>query len=165
MEFTIVNLGGNIQCGKQLMELLFGVYVGGGFTDSARGMSAFQVEEIRRHGDIFVAEADRELLGTVALNQPKDDLRQVAKDHETEIHLLAVKPSARKNGVAIALIRACEEQTLALGFRSIVLSTQPSMLAAHALYQRLGYKRNPNRDWVSENGKSYLVFEKLLNCK
>jgi ribosomal protein S18 acetylase RimI-like enzyme len=161
---AVVTLGINTGREPQLAELLFDVYVRGGFTDSARGEAAFQTHNVRRHGDIFVAEADRELLGAVVLNQPHNDFRQIAKSHETEIHLLAVKPSARKKGVATALMRACEEQTLALGFCSIVLYTQPSMLSAHALYQRLEYKRNPSRDWVNENGKSYLVFEKPLHC-
>jgi len=66
----------------------------------------------------------------------------------------------RKQGIATALIQACEERAQAFGFRAIALSTQPKMLQAQALYQRLGYQRNPDRDWSNKNRKSYLAFEK-----
>lgn len=76
-----------------------------------------------------------------------------------------MKSSARKQGVGKALIGACEARARALGFCSMVLSTQPGMLPAQALYRRLGYERNPDRDWSNKNGKSYIAFEKKLDNK
>jgi hypothetical protein len=34
----------------------------------------------------------------------------------------------------------------------VLLSTQPSMQAAHRLYEDLHFKRRPERDWQTSNG-------------
>jgi GNAT superfamily N-acetyltransferase len=145
LEFSIIRFPDDKTSDQQLAELLFDVYAGEGFSDRAQVTNSFRAEEVRQRGEIFVAEADGELLGIVVLNRPGDRFRQIAKDHEPEIHLLAVKSSARKKGIASALISVCEQRALALGFSDIVLSTQPKMLPAQAIYLRLGYRRNPSQ--------------------
>ena len=95
--------------------------------------------------------------------RPTSTARQVAELDEAELHLLAVHPNARGNGVATALIGACAQRASSLGYHKIVLSTQPTMRAAHRLYERLGYERNIARDWsMKQTGRSYIVYEKCL---
>jgi GNAT superfamily N-acetyltransferase len=53
--------------------------------------------------------------------------RQVAELGEAEIHLLAVYPEARCQGIASRLIKACEEQAVSFGYSKMVLSTQQTM--------------------------------------
>jgi ribosomal protein S18 acetylase RimI-like enzyme len=87
----------------------------------------------------------------------------MAQLDEAELHLLAVSPAARGNGVAAALVAACERHACGLGYFKMVLSTQPTMRAAHRVYERLGYRRNAARDWSApQTGTSYFVYEKDL---
>jgi ribosomal protein S18 acetylase RimI-like enzyme len=163
LEFRILILPVDKTYEAALTDLLLDVYVGGGFSDRVWATTAFHADEVRKRGEVFVAESNGELLGSVVLNCPGGEFRQIGRDHEAEIHLLAVKSNARKHGIATALIRRCEERAQALGFRAIALSTQPKMMAAQALYRRVGYQRNPDRDWSNKDGKPYLAFEKKLN--
>jgi GNAT superfamily N-acetyltransferase len=92
---------------------------------------------------------------------PTNPAKQIASMDEAEIQLLAVYPHARGQGIATAPIGACEQYALSGGYTRFVLFTQPTMKDAHRLYERLGYKRTPERDWTAANtGKTYLVYEK-----
>jgi predicted N-acetyltransferase YhbS len=71
-------------------------------------------------------------------------------EHEGEeaasIRMLAVDPSAQGRGVGEALARACVERARELGCGSIVLHSTAFMPAAHRLYERLGFTRDPGHD-------------------
>jgi ribosomal protein S18 acetylase RimI-like enzyme len=95
-------------------------------------------------------------------DRPAPRIRRATGDG-AELHLLAVAPRARGRGVARALVAACEERASALGCSAVVLSTQPTMRAAHRLYEALGDRRDPSRDWSRPaTGTTYLVYEKRL---
>jgi GNAT superfamily N-acetyltransferase len=64
---------------------------------------------------------------------------------ETELRLLAVDALARGRGVGQALVEACIERTRALG-RPMMLHTTQFMDAAPRLYERVGFRRAPERD-------------------
>ena len=160
--FRIAGLPDSGEHDQQLTDLLLDVYVGGGFTERDWAENAFRVEAVRKRGEIFIAETDGELLGTAVLVRSGNELRQIAKAGEAEIHLVAVKSSARRKGAAEALLHACEKRALELGVNSLVLSTQASMVAAQRLYEKLGFRRNPDRDWSKDNNRSYMAYEKKL---
>ncbi|MER5480470.1 GNAT family N-acetyltransferase [Streptomyces sp. NPDC002734] len=95
---------------------------------------------------LVAAEGDR-LLGGVTF-VAGGPLADIAAADEAEIRMLAVARHARGRGVGEALVRCCADRARALGGRRrLVLSTQPKMLAAHRLYERLGFVRAPLRDW------------------
>jgi ribosomal protein S18 acetylase RimI-like enzyme len=99
--------------------------------------------------DLVVA-ADPEtdaLLGTVTFCLSGTAYAELAQEGEAEFRMLAVSPQARRRGVGEALVRGCVSRARALGATRLVLSTLPSMHAAHALYERLGFVRDPARDW------------------
>ena len=62
-------------------------------------------------------------------------------------------------GVGEALVRACVERAEQAGARTLRLSTQPQMAAAHRLYERLGFTRTPDRDWDPEPDVHLLTYE------
>jgi ribosomal protein S18 acetylase RimI-like enzyme len=77
---------------------------------------------------------------------------------------LGVRPEARRQGVARALITEVERRLQAQGARMLLIdtSTEPPMAAARALYERLGYARVgliPDY-WGPGDGK--LTFRRLL---
>ena len=62
------------------------------------------------------------------------------------IRMLAVAPVAQGRGVGEALTRACVERAVAAGRRRVRLHSTEWMTAAHRLYGRLGFARDPERD-------------------
>lgn len=144
-------------------ELLMRVFVEAGYTERASANRLTARAELRKRGDIILAKSlTGEVLGMVVCARPSSPSCQVAKSGEAEMHLLAVDPQARRQGVASALIRAFEQRSRSNGYSKAVLSTQPTMAPAQRLYERHGYHRNRRRDWSGSHGKSYLVYEKNL---
>jgi ribosomal protein S18 acetylase RimI-like enzyme len=146
-------------------SLLIAVFAGEGYTERLRAENMSMPDALRRRGDILLAKsATGDVLGIVICVCPTSPARQVAERNEFELHLLAVHPNARGNGVATALIAACEQRASSLGYAKMVLSTQPTMRAARRVYERLGYERNAVRDWsMAETRNRYLVYEKSLS--
>jgi ribosomal protein S18 acetylase RimI-like enzyme len=72
-------------------------------------------------------------------------------EHDVEgaasIRMLAVAPTSQGKGVGEALARACIERARAAGCVELVLHSTVWMLAAHRLYDRLGFLRAPELDW------------------
>ncbi|MEO7744697.1 MAG: GNAT family N-acetyltransferase [Actinomycetota bacterium] len=99
---------------------------------------------------LLVAVDDERLLGSVTYVAGGTAMAQLAAPGEVELRMLGVDPTQRGRGVAEGLVRACVERARAEGHRRVVLSTQPQMLAAQRLYQRLGFVRQPDLDWVPE---------------
>ena len=74
-------------------------------------------------------------------------------DHETttlrwpEVRLLAVAPSARRQGVGAALMTECVRRARKEGAQFLTLHTNTLMRAAIRLYERMGFKRYPEFDF------------------
>lgn len=88
------------------------------------------------------------VLGGVAYAVGGSAWANVAGEGEAEFRMLAVAGSARGRGVGEALVRACVDRARATeGCVRVCLSTHKAMLAAHRIYERLGFVRTPERDW------------------
>jgi len=119
------------------------------------------------HGIVLVAAEDGAaddgavaggLLGTVML-EPWHDGSEVARDQQdAEVRALAVAPQAQGRGVGRALMLAVIDRARAAGARRLLLSTQPTMEAAQALYLSLGFARLPELDWSPAPGLTLLAF-------
>jgi ribosomal protein S18 acetylase RimI-like enzyme len=62
------------------------------------------------------------------------------------IRMLAVAAAAQRRGVGEALTVACIDRATAAGRTWLVLHSTEWMTAAHRLYGRLGFARDPERD-------------------
>ena len=67
---------------------------------------------------------------------------------EASIRMLAVDPAATGRGAGTALATACVEIARRDGFRRVVLHSLPVMEGAQRIYERLGFRHVPARDWV-----------------
>lgn len=67
-------------------------------------------------------------------------------DEEASLRMLAVAPGVQRQGVGTALVRAAVERARHEGRRRVLLHTTASMTAAIRLYERLGFRRAPERD-------------------
>jgi GNAT superfamily N-acetyltransferase len=67
-------------------------------------------------------------------------------DGDCSFRMLAVDPAAQGLGAGRALVIACLERARAVRRRRLVIASTPAKVAAHALYERLGFVRVPALD-------------------
>lgn len=115
-----------------------------------------------RESELWVAVDGDGLLGSVSYCPPGSPWRELAQDHEGEFRMLSVAPEAQGRGVGTALVRLCEDRAREHGATAMVLSSLREMAAAHVVYARLGYARQPGRDWQPVPGVQLIAFGKEL---
>jgi ribosomal protein S18 acetylase RimI-like enzyme len=119
-----------------------------------------------REAEVYVATLDDlpgRVAGTVTFCAEGSAWREIAQPGEGEFRMLGVAASARRRGIAEALVVRCIERSGELGYRSIVMSSMPQMAAAHRLYERLGFVRLPDRDWSPVEGLTLLAFTRPVS--
>ena len=116
-----------------------------------------------RDATVLVAEADGELVGTVTLAPPGTPYAETAGPGEIEVRMLAVAPAARRRGIAAALMDAAHTHAREQGMERIVLCSEASYTTVHRFYERLGYVRQPERDW-SPGGVQLLSFGRPVDA-
>jgi len=104
-----------------------------------------------REAVVFAAldEADGTPLGCVTyVPGPDNAWAEHLRAGEASIRMLAVDPAAQGRGVGTALVEACLVRARADGRRAVFLHSLPVMTGAQRVYDRLGFRRVPERDWV-----------------
>ncbi|KIO49160.1 GNAT family N-acetyltransferase [Nitrosospira sp. NpAV] len=96
---------------------------------------------------LLVAELDARIVATITLAIHGSPFSEIAKPDELEVRMLAVSPEERRQGIAEMLMSAAMKHAQSLGVRALVLSTETPMSSAHKLYEKLGFTRQPDRDW------------------
>jgi GNAT superfamily N-acetyltransferase len=112
--------------------------------------------------ELWVAADGDRLLGNVTYCPPGSPWREIGRDDEGEFRMLAVDPDARGAGAGTALARLCEERAREQGAVGMALSSLAAMTDAHRIYARLGYTRDPGRDWSPLPGVALIAFSKAL---
>jgi GNAT superfamily N-acetyltransferase len=74
------------------------------------------------------------------------------------LRMLAVAPAAQERGIGAALIGASVARARADGKRLLLLHTTAPMIAAHRLYGRAGFRRDPGRDEILGDGLHLLAY-------
>jgi len=99
--------------------------------------------------EVLVAiDATGAIVGTVSyVAGPESPLADLAHEGEAEFRMLGVLPAARGAGAGRALVDACIERARAAGRSALVLSTPPDWTTGQQLYERLGFRRAPERDF------------------
>ena len=139
---------------ETLGEITAQAYLGDGLLDFGEGDGYLvHLRDVARRaaaGEVLVAvDKDGTVLGGVTVVVTAGTaLSELARPGEAEVRMLAVAREARGRGAGEALVRACIDRARATeGCTGVVLSTQRTMLAAQRIYERLGFTRNPERDW------------------
>lgn len=104
------------------------------------GARKFLAERINNNESvIFLAKLEGDAVGFVQLYPI---FTSVGMRRAWLLNDLFVAESARRNGVAKALMQAAHEMAAADGAAGVLLETQVSNMGAQMLYEKLGYQRN-----------------------
>ncbi|MEZ8131992.1 GNAT family N-acetyltransferase [Enterovibrio norvegicus] len=104
---------------------------------------------------VLVALSDKDdMLGGVVyfsdMNQYGSGGNAVNENEASGIRLLAVKTNVRGGGVGKALTLACIDLAKNSGNKQIILHTTEAMKVAWGMYERLGFERSPDLDFMQE---------------
>ncbi|WP_331271249.1 GNAT family N-acetyltransferase [Arthrobacter sp. 135MFCol5.1] len=106
------------------------------------------VEHRAEHAEVWVAEAAGKVVAAVALTFAGRPCSEIARDGELEFRMLAVDPAHQGGGVGRAVVREIVKHARQLpGVEAISITSATFMERAHTLYESLGFRRAPERDW------------------
>jgi ribosomal protein S18 acetylase RimI-like enzyme len=106
------------------------------------------VEHRAEHAQVWVAEAAGTVVAAVTLTFAGQPYSEIARDGELEFRMLAVDPGYQGNGLGRAVVREVVEHARQLpGIEAISITSATFMERAHSLYESLGFRRVPERDW------------------
>ncbi len=111
-----------------------------------------------REAEVYVAVVDDQLAGTVTFCPQGSPWGEIAQPGEGEFRMLAVAPAFRGRGVARALVGVCLERSTELGYTAVVLCSLEAQAPAHRVYEGLGFRRLPERDWSPYPGVDLMAF-------
>ena len=98
--------------------------------------------------DVLVADVAGAVAGTATFVAPGGAMSEVDDPGAAMIRMLAVAQAMRGHGAGEALVRDCLARALTCGAARVRLHTEPQMTAAHRLYERLGFVRDPSFDFT-----------------
>ena len=96
---------------------------------------------------VLIARENSVPVGTLTCALPGSSWQEIARADEAELRILAVAPEQQRQGIGSALVRASMEHARRAGCTALVLSSAAWMHAGHRLYERLGFRHTPARDW------------------
>ena len=106
-----------------------------------------------QHSEVLVAvDSDGRLLGGITYVPGPGPLAWFDGPEDAGFRMLAVAPEAQGRGVGARLVAACLDRAQAAGKTRVFLHTTAPMTTAHRLYERTGFRRDPTRDEVLEDG-------------
>lgn len=99
-----------------------------------------------RRGDLFVEEADGQIVGTAIINQTQVDVYKDANwqyeasdDEVMVLHTLSIDPRAKGRGLGRAFVKFYEEYALKNGCKFLRIDTNAKNLSARKFYEKLNY--------------------------
>jgi len=106
------------------------------------------VEHRAEHAEVWVAEASGAVVAAVTLTFAGQPYSEIAVENELEFRMLAVDPACQGGGVGRAVVCEVVDHARQLtGVGAISLTSATFMERAHRLYESLGFRRTPGRDW------------------
>lgn len=139
---------------QEIGELTALAYLADGLVDTAHPyVPQLRDAAARARDALLLALVDGEggggrIVGTVTLVPPASRFAEMALPDAFELRMLAVSPMERGRGIGRSLTAAALDLAVERGASRVVLSTMETMTSAHRLYERVGFTRRPDLDWV-----------------
>jgi ribosomal protein S18 acetylase RimI-like enzyme len=95
---------------------------------------------------VLVAITGGTIVGTATYVPGPGPYAETDDPDDACLRMLAVLPEASGRGIGTALTRRCLALARAAEKRRLVLHTRPTMAAAQRIYERLGFRREPELD-------------------
>lgn len=139
---------------QEIGELTALAYLADGLVDDAHPyIPQLRNAAARAEYAVLLAMLDGErgegkVIGTMTLVPPGSRFAELANEDDFELRMLAVSPLDRGRGIGRELTQAAMAMAVERGAKRVVLSTMETMRVAHRLYERLGFKRRPELDWI-----------------
>ncbi|MDT7785789.1 MAG: hypothetical protein QOF58_4208 [Pseudonocardiales bacterium] len=127
-------------------------------TDDYAGTLADSAARFRDAELLVAVDESGTVLGSVTVVHPGTPYAEISQPGELEFRMLSVSAQARGRGVGEALVRTVIDRARTAGIGRVVLSSSEKMVAAHRLYQRLGFTRLPERDWAPLPGVNLVAY-------
>jgi ribosomal protein S18 acetylase RimI-like enzyme len=127
----------------------------------AYGVELRTVATLARDHEVWVAVGrgpDGTLLGTVTTPRPGGHISSLGREGELDFRLLAVAPGARRRGTGRLLVEHVVMLARARGLGRVVMNSGALMTGAHRLYERLGFRRLPEREGRVADGTPLYTF-------
>jgi ribosomal protein S18 acetylase RimI-like enzyme len=146
----------------QAGEVTLSAYAGDGLLppDSDYAGTLRDAKRRAEEAELWVA-VDRgtgAVLGSSTYCPAGSPYREIARDDEGEFRMLGVAPAARGQGAGELLVRAMLRRARAEGRSGVAMSSARKMATAHRLYERLAFRRDPERDWEPLLGHDLLAY-------
>lgn len=100
-----------------------------------------------QRAELYVAELDGRVVGTVTVAEHGRPYAEVSSPEELEFRMLAVDPEVGGRGIGTQLVRFVVAEARRRGRARVVISVVRGNEGAEQLYRRLGFVREPERDW------------------
>jgi GNAT superfamily N-acetyltransferase len=111
-----------------------------------------------RDAEVWVAEVGGRLAGTVTWAGHGSGQREIAAEGEAEFRMLAVDPARQGEGIGGALVDAVVRRARDDGYTAVVMSSSTWMTTAHRMYEQVGFRRLPERDWTPVPGIDLVAY-------
>lgn len=112
-----------------------------------------------RDAVVLVAVEDGAVLGTVTyVSDQRSPYAQGMRDGDAGIRMLSVSPSHMGRGVGRALSQRCIERARWEGKHRIVLHADEDMKISQRLYETLGFRRDPSRDFRPDEETNLICY-------
>jgi GNAT superfamily N-acetyltransferase len=142
-------------------------YLAAGYFESADHPYMLQIQDVARRATkatIWVAERGDRIVGSVTLAVAGEPYADIAQADELEFRMLVVDPDVQRSGAGKAMVEAILDHARSLpGINAVALTTGLTWESAHGLYQKTGFQRAPERDWVvPDTDIKLLVYRRQL---
>ena len=153
-------------------DLTYLAYVESGHVAASDPYVAELTDVQARRANLFVADVEGQVAGSVNIAVPGSSMIEVAYDNELEFRMLAVHPRYQGRGIGRKLVGFVLDHARQRDLSQVVITTMGSMTTAQAMYTRLGFHREPDRDWnlytagivdYEQGLETFLVYAHPLN--
>lgn len=164
MEFIIDEADNLNVPGSTIAELLIEVYVSENYVEPEVAEKLFEPTLVKSRGIVIcvIENQSLTLAGCVIVVPFNSPACKIAKENESEMHLLCVNTKYRKKGLGKLLVKSAIDMAINNGNKKMILWTQQSMKSAQRLYSSMGFIHVKN---ITRNNREFLVYEKTLKSR